>query len=325
MSARLLSLIVPVYFEEECIERFLEETTAVLDRLEQSGNEDERLRYEIVFVDDGSRDRTVPLLLAAAAQNDRVKLVELSYNHGKQGALTAGIAHASGDLLLMMDPDLQDPPAEIPRFIAAIDEGYDLVFGVRAEKRDGWLNVLFSKLFWWLLRRFTGLGLPKNLAVMRIFNRAFADRFLRYREQNRFLEGLFVHVGLRQSTLTIQQRERFAGVSKFTFGRKLELAFTAILDFSDLPLRLTMRVGLAMVACSALAGCALVIVKLLNYELLVGWPSLMVALCGGFGLQIFFLGVVGHYVGRTYRESKQRPLFSVKARTNLAPREGDDG
>jgi polyisoprenyl-phosphate glycosyltransferase len=267
----------------------------------------------------------VPLLLAAAAQDERLKLVELSYNHGKQGALTAGIAHASGDLLLMMDPDLQDPPDEIPRFVAAIDRGFDLVFGVRAEKRDHWLNVWFSRLFWWLLRRFTGLPLPRNLAVMRIFNRAFADRFLRYREQNRFIEGLFVHVGLRQSTLTIQQRARFAGVSKFTFGRKLDLAFTAILDFSDLPLRLTMRVGLSMVFVAALAALALVIVKLLNYTLLVGWPSVMVALCGGFGLQIFFLGVVGHYVGRLYREAKHRPLFSVKARTNLAPREGQDG
>lgn len=314
---RLLSLVVPVYFEEECIERFLEETRPVLDALP--------LDWEIVFIDDGSADRTVELLLAAAALDPRLKLVELSYNHGKQGALTAGIAHASGDLLLMMDPDLQDPPEEIPRLLDALGDRYDLVFGVRSEKRDSLKNRALSAVFWRVLEGFTGLSIPRGVAVMRVFNRAFADRFLRYREQNRFIEGMFMHVGMRRGTLEIAQRPRFAGRSKFNFARKLELALTAIFDFSDLPLRLTMRLGLSMVAVGVLAFVAIVIARVLVSTMQMGWASVMAAMCTGFGAQIFLMGVVGQYVGRLYRESKGRPLFSVRARTNLARRAGDDG
>lgn len=313
-EARLLSLIVPVYFEQECIQQFIEETTAVLRELP--------LRWEIVFVDDGSQDETVPLIQVAAAKEPRLKLVELSYNHGKQAALTAGISHAAGDLMLMMDPDLQDPPVEIPRFVAEIDKGYDLVFGIRAEKRDSLVNVLLSRSFWWTLEKFTGLALPRGLAVMRIFNRAFADRFLRYREQNRFIEGIFMHAGMRRGTIVVTQRPRFAGVSKFNLSRKIDLALTAILDFSDLPLRLTMRFGLLLIVAGFILVMTLIILRLSGKVFYVGWPSTIAALSFGFGAQIFLMGVIGQYVGKVYRESKHRPLFSVKAVTNLPNLDG---
>lgn len=311
---RLLSLIVPVYFEQECIEQFIRETTEVLATIE--------LRWEIVFIDDGSADDTVPLIRAAAAKEPRLKLVELSYNHGKQAALTAGISHAAGDLMLMMDPDLQDPPVEIPRFIAEIDKGFDLVFGVRSEKRDSFVNVLLSRGFWWTLERFTGLAIPRGLAVMRIFNRAFADRFLRYREQNRFIEGIFMHAGMRRATMIVSQRPRFAGVSKFNLSRKIDLALTAILDFSDLPLRLTMRFGLLLILAGFLLVLTLIVLRLTGMVFYVGWPSIIAALSCGFGAQIFLMGVIGQYVGKVYRESKHRPLFSVKAVTNLPNLDG---
>jgi dolichol-phosphate mannosyltransferase len=221
-----------------------------------------------------------------------------------------------------MDPDLQDPPVEIPRFLAEIDKGYDLVFGVRAEKRDSLTNVLLSRAFWWTLETMTGLALPRGLAVMRIFNRAFAERFLRYREQNRFLEGIFVHVGMRRGSLVISQRPRTAGVSKFNLSRKIDLALTAILDFSDLPLRLTMRVGVLLVVLGLLSLVALVSLRFSGVVLDVGWCAVLVALALGFGTQIFFMGVIGQYVGKVYRESKHRPLFSVKAVTNLPSVDG---
>ena len=172
LKDKLLSLVVPVYFEEECIKQFITETTKVL--------EEHSINYEIIFVDDGSKDNTVELIKTQALNNTNLKLVEFSYNHGKQAALTAGITYAKGDYLLMMDPDLQDPPIEIPNFIRKIEEGYDLVFGVRKEKKDNIINVIFSKLFWWILERFTGLNLPRGLAVMRIFNRRFTNQFLKY-------------------------------------------------------------------------------------------------------------------------------------------------
>ena len=169
---KLLSLVVPVYYEAECIDQFINETRAALATLP--------VCYEIIFVDDGSGDDTVAKIRTYAANDRRIKLVEFSYNQGKQAAVTAGIRYASGDYMLYMDPDLQDPPEEISRFLAEIEKGHDLVFGIRKEKRDRLPNRILSRLFWATLNRFTGLQVPAGLAVMRIFTREFADRFLAY-------------------------------------------------------------------------------------------------------------------------------------------------
>jgi dolichol-phosphate mannosyltransferase len=310
---KLLSLVVPVYFEQECIRQFVDETTAVLRTLD--------LDYEIVFIDDGSTDATCEIIRELAAENPRLKLIELSYNHGKQAAVSAGIRHASGDYLLYMDPDLQDPPAEIPRFVRALESGYDLVFGVRREKKDSLANKLMSRLFWWVLEKFTGLRIPRGLAVMRIFNRRFADQFLLYGEQNRFIEGIFMHVGMRRTTLDIDQRERFAGRSKFNFRRKMTLAFDAILDFSELPLKLAVRLG-SLISLSGFAGIIVVLLlKAVLVDFQAGWPSLLSILLTGFGIQLFFIGIAALYIGRIYRESKNRPLYSIRQVTNLSVKE----
>jgi dolichol-phosphate mannosyltransferase len=306
---KLLSLVVPVYFEEECIQQFIDETRPVLEAL--------ALDFEIVFIDDGSTDRTCELIRANAAADPRIKLLEFSYNHGKQAAVSAGIRYASGDYLLYMDPDLQDPPAEIPRFVAAIEEGHDLVFGLRSEKKDSFLNKQFSKIFWFVLDKFTGLKIPHGLAVMRIFTRRFADQFLLYGEQNRFIEGIFMHIGMKRSTLIIQQRERFAGVSKFNFRKKLTLAFDAILDFSELPLKFAVRLGVTLSLFGFLAIFAVLVLKLTLVDFQAGWPSLLSILVTGFGMQLFFIGIAALYIGKIYRESKHRPLYSIREATNL--------
>lgn len=306
-----LSLVVPVYFEEDCIAQFIAETSEVLRALP--------LNYEYVFVDDGSTDRTVAIITEQARTNPAVRLVQLSYNHGKQAAVTAGIAHATGDYLLYMDPDLQDPPTEIPRFVAELEKGYDLVFGIRREKMDGLLNKLFSRLFWGMLEKFTGLSIPKGLAVMRIFNRRFADQFLQYPEQNRFIEGIFMHIGMRSSTLIIEQRERFAGVSKFNFRRKMNLAFDAIFDFSEIPLKAAVKLGVFLSVGGMVFLMGIMLAKLFVVNFQAGWPSLIGAIVLGTGVQVFFLGIVAIYIGRIYREAKRRPLFSVKELVNIAP------
>jgi dolichol-phosphate mannosyltransferase len=276
------------------------------------------LDYEIIFVDDGSTDRTVELIKNAITTNPRIRLVELSYNQGKELAVTAAIHYAKGDYLLSMDPDLQDPPEEIIHFVNKIREGYDLVWGVRAEKRDTLLNVILSRIFWFTLERCTGLKLPKPLAVMRIFNRRFADHFMKYGEANRFIEGLFVNVGMKQTQLVVSQKDRFAGASKFNLGRRMALALKAVFDFSELPLRVTTRLGALLVVLGFSAAATLIFLRLFVMEFLLGWPSIMVVLIIGFGLQLFFLGVIGKYVGNIYRETKRRPLFSVKEVTNLS-------
>jgi dolichol-phosphate mannosyltransferase len=307
-----LSLVVPVYFEEECILQFIQETGSVLSTL--------NLEYEIIFIDDGSADNTVELIKKAAETQYFIKLVELSYNHGKQAAVTAGITYATGDYLLYMDPDLQDPPVEIPRFIEEIEKGFDLVFGIRKEKVDGILNKLFSRIFWGVLEKFTGLKIPKGLAVMRIFNRKFADKFLEYPEQNRFIEGIFMHIGMKRTTLLIAQRERFAGKSKFNFKRKMRLAFDAIFDFSEIPLKAAVRLGFLLFLVGFLYLAGIIIAKLFIIDFQLGWPSIMGAIIIASGLQLFFIGIAAIYIGRTYKESKKRPLFSVKELTNISER-----
>ncbi|WCO02519.1 glycosyltransferase family 2 protein [Psychroserpens ponticola] len=304
-----ISFVVPVYFEEDVISRFILEMTEELKAL--------NLDYEIVFIDDGSTDKTVQIIKEHAIKNNNLKLIELSYNHGKQAALTAGIKNASGDYLLYMDPDLQDPPKEIGRFIQEIEKGYDLVFGVRKEKKDTFLNSLFSKIFWGVLRRFTGLDLPKGLAVMRIFNRKFADKFLEYQEQNRFIEGIFVHIGMKQSVITIEQRERYAGTSKFNFRKKMELAFNAIFDFSELPLKIAVRLGAAFIIVGILILLIIVFLKIYLVDFQSGWPSIIGALIIATGIQLFFLGIAALYIGKIYKESKGRPLFSIREMTNF--------
>lgn len=307
-SGFLLSIITPVYFEEECIQQFIDETTSELALL--------GVNYEIVFVDDGSKDKTAEIIKANIKTNKQIRLLEFSYNHGKEAAVTAAINHAQGDYLLYMDPDLQDPPKEIYRFLDKILEGYDLVFGTRKEKKDTFLNTIFSKIFWFTLDKFTGLKIPHSLAVMRIFNRRFADQFNKYSEANRFIEGIFMHIGMRWTQIEIEQRARFAGQSKFTFKRKMNLAFKAIFDFSELPLKIATRFGVLLMLISLISGSSLIFTKLFLMDFQIGWPSLFILLVFGIGIQLFFLGLIGKYVGNIYRETKQRPLYSIKEYTN---------
>ena len=306
---KLLSLIVPVFYEEDCILQFIKETRKALNS--------QGYHYEIVFIDDGSRDNTVSLIKKEAKVDDRIKLLELSYNHGKQAAVTAGINHAKGDYLLYMDPDLQDPPEEIVNFVDKIEEGYDLVFGVRKEKKDSFKNQIFSKIFWGTLEKFTGLNLPKGLAVMRIFNREFADRFISYGEQNRFIEGLFMHIGMKQTSIIIEQRERFAGVTKFNFKRKMELALDAIFDFSEKPLRLAVKMGISFIILGLVSLLLIVLCKLFFLDFQTGWASIITTIVFTMGIQLFFLGIIAIYIGKIYRETKKRPLFSIKEQTNI--------
>jgi dolichol-phosphate mannosyltransferase len=304
-----LSFVVPVYYEEDCILQFIKEVEAEMLKI--------NMTYEFVFIDDGSTDRTVQLIKQEAALKEHIKLIELSYNHGKQAAVSAGIKYASGDYLMYLDPDLQDPPKEIPAFLNEIEKGYDLVFGIREEKKDSFINVVFSKIFWSTLERFTGLKIPKGLAVMRLFNRKFAERFLLYPEQNRFIEGIFMHIGLNRSVIKITQRERFAGKSKFNFKRKMALAFDAIFDFSEKPLKAAVKLGIFLSVLGLIFLIILIFIKFFAINFQIGWLSTIstIVLCSG--IQLFFMGIMAIYIGRIYKESKGRPLFSIKELTNL--------
>lgn len=306
---KLLSVVVPVYFEEECINQFIIEATSALEKLE--------LNWEIIFIDDGSTDGTVPLIRKYTDLDNRIKLIQFSYNHGKQLAVTAGIKYASGDFILTMDPDLQDPPEEIGSFLNEINKGFDIVLGIRKEKRDKFLNKLFSKLFWTFLEKTTDIKIPKGISSMRIFNRKVADKFLEYKEQNRFIEGILMHIGMKRGTMIVEQRERFAGKSKFSFKRKVKLAFNVIFDYSELPLKIAVKIGFYLFLLGILLMLIIITLKFTLLDFQIGWPSLICSIILGSGLQLFFIGVAALYIGRIYREIKGRPLYSIIETTNF--------
>lgn len=311
-----LSLIVALYYEEDCIEEFIAQIRKHLDH--------EPISYEIVFIDDGSTDKTIPLVEAAAAKDSRIKLIQLSRNHGKEAAVSAGIHHANGNYMIMMDPDLQDPPERIMDFYRKIQEGYDLVFGIRKERHDSLATKWFSKFFWTFLNVMTGLKIPENVSVMRIFNRAFANEFNKYPERLRFIEGIFMIIGMRRTTMPVEHRERFAGVSKFNFKRRIKLAINAIAAFSDKPLSLAIGTGFSLLAFAALFGLWALVRKIIWDISMAGWTSLFLAILFIGGIQIVLLGIVGNYIGRIYTESKSRPVFTIQRTINLG-KEDEDG
>lgn len=299
-----VSVVAPVFRDGACIPELLRRLKATLDASREA--------YEVILVDDGSGDDTVAVACAQLEAHPELRVIELSFNHGKAGALTAGAAHARGDCVVFIDPDLQDPPESVPLLVSKVREGFDLVLTTRQSKQDSPFNRLLSKIFWRFLRGFTGLALPDGLGTMRACSRAFIDRFLQYREANRFLEGMFVHAGMRQTVVEVPHHPRFAGVSKFNTGRKISLAVTAVVSFSDAPLRWCVKIGAVMVAVGAagVVGVALARIFLVTFQ--AGWPSLIAIMVTGFGLNLLFMGVIGLYVGNIYREVKQRPVFSVR-------------
>jgi polyisoprenyl-phosphate glycosyltransferase len=307
---KLISFVVPVFYEEDCIDQFIKEVDQEIANLPQYS-------FEYIFIDDGSQDKTVEIIKGYCDRRFEIKLVELSYNHGKEAAVTAGIKNANGDFTIYMDPDLQDPPVEIPRLIAEIEKGFDIVYGIRKDKKDSFINRIYSKIFWTSLNYLTGLDIPKNLAVYRIFNRKFAQEFLKYEERNRFIEGIFLTVGLKSTTLPVSQRVRFAGKSKFNFNKKMNLALTAMIDFSDKPLKICITTGCTVSVMGFSILVSILGLAIFGMEFQAGWPSLAGLIILGLGINLIFLGVIGKYVGKVYSETKQRPLFSIKEKHNL--------
>ena len=304
-----LSLIVCLYFEEECVEEFVRQV--------QSELKSTAMHWEIIFVDDGSRDRTVPIVSELAVKDPRIKLVVLSRNYGKEAAITAGIAYATGKVMILMDPDLQDPPDRILDFYTECMEGHDLVWGVRQQQSRGLIEQLFSALFWKTLRGMTGLPIPIDVAVMRSFSKRFADAFLLFPESCRFIEGVFASIGFDTTTLEVENRPRFAGKSKFNFSKRISLAAKAITAFSDRPLTITISAGAVGLLISLGFAIYMLCQKLFLNIGLNGWTSTIAAIVFMGSLNLITIGLTGLYVGRVYREVKGRPVYLVKDTWNL--------
>lgn len=301
---RRVSIIVPCFNEEEVIVHTHERLSQVLQQCD--------VEYELIFVDDGSKDRTALLLRGIQSIDPNVRVIFLSRNFGHQIAVTAGLDYAEGDAVILIDADLQDPPEVIPRMLEKWREGYEVVYGVRSS-RDGEsaFKLWTARAFYRIINALSEVPLPLDAGDFRLLDRKAVLALRRMRERHRLLRAMTTWVGFRQLPLPYERAKRFAGTSKYPLRKMLALALDGIISFSVAPLRLVTIIGLIMSLLS-LAGIVYAIVSRLMTDAWVpGWTLLFISSLLIGGMQFVFLGVIGEYIGRIYGEAKERPLFLV--------------
>ena len=299
-----LSVAVPVHNEEQVLPELLQRLTAVLDALPGGP-------HEMVFVDDGSSDGSLSILEAASSRDTRVVVVSLSRNFGHQAALSAALDQVTGDATLVMDGDLQDRPEEIPRLVAKLQEGFDVVYAQRVRRKEGTLLRTAYFLFYRLITSLSELRLPLDAGDFSIMSRRVVSEIRSAPEHNRYLRGLRTWVGFRQVGLEVERAERFAGTSKYSFGALVRLGFDGIFAFSTAPLRAAAVLGAVGMALSTLFALYSIYARVVLHRSPQGFTAIIVVVTFLAGLNLFFLGIIGEYLGRVYEEAKARPLYVV--------------
>ncbi|HEX4131590.1 MAG TPA: glycosyltransferase family 2 protein [Pirellulales bacterium] len=306
----VLSLVFPVYNEEQVLPLLLPRVRTLLARLP--------CEAEVIFVNDGSSDRSAVLLAQAAAEEPRFKVLEFSRNFGHQVAITAGIDIAAGDAVVVMDSDLQDPPELVLEMVEKYRAGYDVVYAQRRSRQgESWFKRSTAAGFYRLMRTAVHRDLPDNVGDFRLMSRAVVEAFKQLREQHRFVRGMVTWLGFRQTAIVFDRPARAAGETKYPLRKMMAFAWRAISSFSGLPLRLAMGVGLTVIAGSAAytlwaAACSVA------GSPVAGMAWLVCLQCGLFGATLFVLGLMGDYIARIYDELKERPLYIVRAAHNLS-------
>jgi polyisoprenyl-phosphate glycosyltransferase len=298
-----VSLAIPVYNEEAVVPELLRRTTAVLDTLPGGP-------HEIVLADDGSSDRTFEMLEKAAKEDDRLVIVALSRNFGHQTALTAALDHVTGDVAILMDGDLQDPPEALPTLLEAYQRGYDVVYVRRVNRKESWWLKLCYYLFYRLLAVLSSTQLPLDAGDFGLMSRRVIQEMRRMPEHHRYLRGMRTWVGFRQIGIPIERSARHAGRPKYSPIKLLMLAFDGIFAFSIVPLRAAAILGVIAIFLSGLFSLYSIYVKFWLHSP-QGFTAMILAITFLSGVNLFFLGVIGEYVGRVYEETKARPHYVV--------------
>lgn len=298
------SIVAPAYNEEEVLPEFYRRVRDVMDALGEP--------WELILVNDGSRDNTLAVMRELHENDPRVKVISFSRNFGHQLAITAGIDYASGDAVVIIDADLQDPPEVIPELIEKWRDGYDVVYAVRRERRgESWFKEWTAKLFYRLIYRITDVDIPKDTGDFRLMDRKVVEALRTMRERNRFMRGLSVWVGFKQTGIFYVREPRFAGETKYPLRKMLKFALDAITSFSYVPLQLATYFGFAIAGISMVGMVIAVILRLTTGRALLGQATTLVAVLFLGGIQLIFLGIIGEYLGRIYDEVKARPLYIV--------------
>ena len=303
----LISIVVPCYNEQEVIQETHKRLVRVLVELTP--------QIEIVYVDDGSQDQTADHLRQLQQEDQRIKVVLLSRNFGHQMAVTAGLDHVSGDVVVLIDADLQDPPEVIKNMVERWYEGYDVAYGVRTDRPGETPFKLWSaKAFYRIMNRLSDVAIPLDTGDFRLMDRRVVEALKMMPERDRFLRGMVSWVGFRQIAVPYQRSPRLAGVSKYPLFKMIRFAADGILSFSLVPLRVAIWAGLLTVALSLIGIIYALFVRLLTLSWVPGWTISFIAILFIGGIQLIFLGVIGEYIGRIYREDKRRPLYLVRDR-----------
>ncbi len=305
---KLISVVVPCYNEQEVFAESLKRLTDTLAQLDNT-----KYHYELIFVNDGSKDSTLQLINEAIAKDKNVKGINFSRNFGHQIAITAGLDNCKGDCAIVIDADLQDPPSVILEMVKKWEEGYDVIFGKRVERAgESAFKLLTAKWFYRFINRLSDVDIPLDTGDFRLMDRNALNQFLSMRESYRFVRGMVAWIGFNQTFVEYDRESRFAGTTKYPLKKMLRLASDAILSFSNTPLKVATFVGF-ITSIAAFIGILYALYKrIFTIDYVEGWTLLMISILMIGGIILLVLGIIGEYVGRIYGEIKQRPLYIIK-------------
>lgn len=302
----ILSVIIPVYNEAEVLKKFYTRITAALDTIP--------FETEFIFVNDGSTDSSLELLITLRNHDPRVAIIDLSRNFGKEIAMTAGFDHCSGDIAVVIDADLQDPPELIPELIKQWQDGYDVVYAKRSSRQgETFLKKFTAKLFYRVMQQTSPVPIPQDTGDFRLLSRRAVDSLGRLRETHRFMKGLFTWIGYPQKAIMYQRDPRYAGKSKWNYWKLWNFALEGITSFTEAPLKLASYLGLLTALYAFIYGAWIIFRTFMYGDPVAGYPSLMVVVLFLGGAQLMTIGIIGEYLGRTFSESKQRPLYFINS------------
>lgn len=306
MEKQLISALIPAYNEEECLYELYNRVSAVLSKLE-------KYDYEILIINDGSKDKTLEILTSLNKKDSHVQYVNLARNYGKETAMAAGLDYVKGDVVVILDADLQDPPELIPDMLKYYEEGYDDVYGRRkSRKGETWLKKTTAKIFYKLLQKSTRVDILKDTGDFRVLSRRAVEALKQYKEQRRYTKGFFALIGFKKKEFLYDRDPRIAGQTKWNYFNLFNLAIEGITSFSTFPLRLSSLLGLIVAAAGFIYIIFLVLKTLIFGEPVRGYPTLLSIIIFLGGIQLLSLGIIGEYLGRIFDEVKNRPLYFVE-------------
>jgi polyisoprenyl-phosphate glycosyltransferase len=299
------SFVIPVFNERETLPELHQRLSQVIDGLDGEA--------ELLFVDDCSHDGSYELLMELGRQDRRIRVLRFARNFGHQVAITAGLDHAAGDAVIVMDADLQDPPEVVPDLVARWQEGYEVVYAVRARRSgESWFKRQTAAWFYRVLRWIAHVEMPLDAGDFRLVDRRAVDAFRSMRERGRYVRGMFSWVGFRQIGVPYDRAERYAGEPKYSYRKSLTLAIDGLVSFSNAPLRVALVAGFVFSSLAFLVGVFAIVAKLAGAFVVPGWASILVVISFLGGIQLTLMGMLGLYVGRIYEEVKARPIYILR-------------